>query len=213
MFSFNNHKNLEGSHAFFGASNYSWLNWSKNLVVERFLNSYATTIGTILHDYAKNCILHKIRLSETDENSIIYILSLNNIPREAYDPKLILKNMVPYVNDAIRFHATPEVILYYSAFCFGTTDAIVYDPDKKILRIFDYKSGSIKARIDQCRIYAAYFCLEYHIDPFKLKEIDLRIYQSGEQVGENADPNVIKGIMELAKENNELVTQVYERNK
>lgn len=79
-----------------------------------------------------------------------------------------------YVNDAIGYRMTPEQVLYFSDNCFGTADAICFR--KKFLRIHDYKSGIIKAHMEQLEIYAALFCLEYKINPADI-DIELRIYQ------------------------------------
>ena len=79
-----------------------------------------------------------------------------------------------YVNDAIGYKMTPEQILYYSLNCFGTTDAICFR--NNFLRIHDLKTGEIDAHIEQLEVYAALFCLEYHIRPADI-EMELRIYQ------------------------------------
>lgn len=47
----------------------------------------------------------------------------------------------------------------------------------------------------QLRIYAALFCLEYAISPETIKT-ELRIYQSGTKVCEEADPEEIRKIMD-----------------
>lgn len=49
--------------------------------------------------------------------------------------------------------------------------------------------------MDQLRVYAAIFCLEYAIDPHDIK-IELRIYQHGEIIIDNPDPSDISNIME-----------------
>jgi len=49
--------------------------------------------------------------------------------------------------------------------------------------------------MDQLRVYAAIFCLEYAINPYDIK-IDLRIYQHGEIIVDNPDPFDISAIME-----------------
>ena len=90
-----------------------------------------------------------------------------------------------YVNDAIGYRMTPEQVLYYSPFCFGTADTICYDERKKFLRIHDLKTGASPAHMEQLMIYAALFYLEYGDLYFfkpEVGNIELRIYQSDEVV-------------------------------
>ena len=53
---FNNHTNLEGLHAPFGASKSSWLRYNDEKVVEVYQNMRAAEIGTRLHEWAKQTI-------------------------------------------------------------------------------------------------------------------------------------------------------------
>lgn len=46
---FNNHSNLEGQHAFLGASKYHWINYGEDKVAEAYRNFLATQKGTVLH--------------------------------------------------------------------------------------------------------------------------------------------------------------------
>ena len=150
---FNSHSDLEGQHAFLGASKYHWINYDEEklaLVYKRWL---ATVKGTELHAFAYQCIRLGIKLQKSKST-----LNL-------------------YVNDAIGFRMTPEQILYYSPNCFGTCDAISFK--KNFLRIHDYKSGEIPASMNQLKVYAAMFCLEYNVKPSEI-DIELRLYQSDE---------------------------------
>lgn len=45
---FNNHSNLEGQHAFLGASKYHWINYGEDKVAEAYRNFLATQKGTVL---------------------------------------------------------------------------------------------------------------------------------------------------------------------
>lgn len=148
---FNKHSNLEGQHAFLGASKYHWLNYDEDKLITSWRNFQAVQRGTILHSFACTCIKLKQKLPKSR------------------------KTLNMYVNDAIGFRMTPEVLLYYSENCFGTTDAICYYDD--FLRIHDLKSGQTPAHMEQLMIYAALFCLEYGIKPENLKGCELRIYQ------------------------------------
>lgn len=88
----------------------------------------------------------------------------------------------------------PEVVLFYSPNAFGTVDAIAYRHRR--LRISDLKTGVSRTSEHQLEVYAALFCLEYEIDPFSMREIELRIYQDGQARLYPGDPAVIKGIMD-----------------
>jgi len=166
---FNKHENLEGLHAPFGASKSSWLRYDDDKAVEVYKNLRAAEVGTILHEWAKNTIQLGIKQ-----------------PRSK-------KTIYNYVNDAIGFKMTPEVVLFYSDYFFGTTDAICFRD--KVLRIHDLKTGTKPAHMEQLEIYAALFCLEYKIKPSEI-EIELRIYQNDEVIVHNPTAEDIVPIMD-----------------
>lgn len=147
----NSHSNLEGQHAFLGASNYHWINYSEEKLIQVYNNKLATEHGTRLHEFAAEAIRLRRKQKGIDYFST-------------------------YVNDAIGFGMKPEVVLYYSEVCFGTADAIKFDEKKGFLRIHDLKTGITKTHMEQLMVYAAYFCLEYHIKPNDI-QMELRIYQ------------------------------------
>ena len=124
---YNKHKELEGKHAFLGASQWRWLTWDDKTLVERYYNQFAQVLGTATHELAHDCIVNGTKLNKTDKHLVDIYMYKNFIPKIAYDPDYILSNLVPFVNDAIGFHMSSEVILYYSPNSFGTTDAIVYN--------------------------------------------------------------------------------------
>lgn len=152
---FNKHSNYEGKHAFLGASKYHWINYDEDKVAETYSRFLATQRGTVLHDFAEQCI----RLGQ-------------KLPKSH-------KTLNMYVNDAIGFKMIPEQMLYYSENCFGTADAILFR--NNVLRIHDYKSGVTPANMSQLMIYTALFCLEYKYKPSEI-DVELRIYQSNEIV-------------------------------
>ena len=162
---FNKHSDLEGKHAFLGASQHAWLNYDVEHLEERWRNEKARLEGTELHALAENLIRKKVKLPKST------------------------KTLNAYVNDAIGYGMEPEVLLFYSNNCFGTADTIKYDEKKRLLRIHDYKSGvrpqyridkeTDEVILDQVRIYAALFCLEYDIKPSDI-DFELRIYQNDE---------------------------------
>jgi hypothetical protein len=88
---------------------------------------------------------------------------------------------------------TPEQPLFYSDNCFGTADAICFR--NNLLRIHDFKSGVTPAHMEQLRIYAALFCLEYKYKPGNI-DMELRLYQSNEIEVENPTAEIILPIMD-----------------
>ena len=93
---FNRHSNLEGQHAFLGASKYHWINYTDDKIADSYVRFLATQKGTVLHAFAAQCILLGQKLPKSQ------------------------KTLNMYVNDAIGYKMTPEQILYYSPNCFGT---------------------------------------------------------------------------------------------
>lgn len=150
---FNNHFQLRDKHAFLGASKYHWINYDEDKLVESYNRFQAVQRGTVLHNFAAQCITLGQKL-----------------PRSQ-------KTLNMYVNDAIGFKMTPEQVLYYSDNCFGTADAISFR--NGMLRIHDLKTGVTPAHMEQLMVYAALFCLEYRTKPSDI-EMELRIYQSDE---------------------------------
>ena len=53
---FNKHFDLEGKHAFLGASKYSWLNYDGDKLRDAYYSQQARFRGTQLHDFASRCI-------------------------------------------------------------------------------------------------------------------------------------------------------------
>jgi len=148
---FYKHHAQEGQHAFLGASQYHWINYDDEKLAKRYLTHLAVQKGTELHEFAAQCIKLGQKLPKSQ------------------------KTLNMYVNDAIGYKMTPEVVLYFSDNCFGTADAISFR--NNVLRIHDLKTGEIPAHMEQLMIYAALFCLEYKIKPGSI-DIELRIYQS-----------------------------------
>lgn len=178
---FNKHKNLEGAHAFLGASKYHWLRYDDKKMIQVYNNFLATQKGTELHALAANCIEMGVKLPKSK------------------------KTLNSYVNDAIGFKMTPEQPLFFSRNCFGTADAISFRKD--FLRIHDLKTGSTPASMDQLFIYDALFCLEYDVKPKDI-EIENRIYQNSEIVIGNPTSEEITSIMDKIKHFDELLNEL-----
>ena len=138
---FNKHYSLEGKHAFLGASKYHWINYDADKLVDSYIKFQATLNGTILHDFACQCITLGQKLPKSQ------------------------KTLNMYVNDAIGFKMKPEQVLYYSDNCFGTADAIIFR--NNLLRIHDLKTGVTRAHMEQLEIYAALFCMPFSIPKYE----------------------------------------------
>ena len=181
---FEKHSNLEGLHAPFSASQSSWLRYDDDKAIEVYLNKQAAVVGTKLHEWAKNTIDLGIKQ-----------------PRSK-------KTLYAYVNDAIGFKMSTEVVLYYSNRFFGTADAISFR--NGMLRIHDLKtgkSGKIEDHIEQLEIYAALFCLEYKVKPGDIN-IELRVYKNDEVLYHNPTAEDILPIMDKIIHFNKLLEKI-----
>lgn len=167
----------EGVHAFLSPSQYSWLGYDRETLIARYRNRYATAIGTVLHNYARERIKYGIKVTRYTRSDILLELLRNGIPENCIDMEVIFDNFKNYVNDAIGFQLTPEQALVYSENCFGRADAISFSEAKNLLRIHDLKTGLTPASMKQLEIYAALFCLEYKKRPGEIA-IELAIYQT-----------------------------------
>lgn len=181
---FNRHSELEGQHAFLGASKYYWLNYDDEKVVDAYQKYLATLKGTELHAFAKDCIRLGIKLPKSQ------------------------KTLNMYVNDAIGFKMTPEQPLFYSPNCFGTCDTIAFRND--ILRIHDLKTGQTPAHMEQLVIYASLFCLEYKIRPGDIKT-ELRIYQSNDILISNPEADELLPVMDKIIRFDKLIFSIREQ--
>lgn len=178
---FNRHLDLAGKHAFLGASKYHWINYDDDKLVESYSRYLAVQKGTILHDFAAQCIILGQKLPKSR------------------------KTLNMYVNDAIGFKMTPEQVLYYSENCFGTADAICFR--NGLLRIHDLKTGVIPAHMEQLLVYAALFCLEYRVKPAEI-EVELRLYQNDEVLVHNPEVDEIAPIMDKVVTFDKLIKKI-----
>lgn len=169
---FNYHRNLEGLHAPFSASQSSWLRYDDEKAIEVYNNRKAAEMGSRLHKWAKDTIDLGIKQ-----------------PRSK-------KTIYAYVNDAIGFRMSTEVVLLYSPRFFGTADAISFRDG--VLRIHDLKtgkSGNVESHMEQLEVYAALFCLEYKVKPGEI-EMELRVYKNDEVLVHNPTVEDIAPIMD-----------------
>lgn len=165
---FNKHSILEGLHAPFSPSQSSWLRYNDDKALDVYSNKKAAEMGTRLHAWAKETIDLGIKQSRSK------------------------KTIYAYVNDAIGFKMSTEVVLYYSPRFFGTADSISFR--NNMLRIHDLKTGITPVHMEQLEIYAALFCLEYKVKPEEI-DIELRIYQKDEVLVHNPTADDIIPVM------------------
>lgn len=178
---FAKHSNLEGQHAFLGASKYHWLNYDEQKLIDSYRNYRARERGTELHAFAAQCIKLGQKLPKSN------------------------KTLNRYVNDSIGFRMTPEVLLYYSDNCFGTADAISFR--NRLLRISDFKSGAIPASMNQLMIYTGLFCLEYRMNPTEF-DTELRLYQSDDVELYVPTPDDIRVVIDKIVSADKIITKI-----
>ena len=178
---FNDHSKLAGLHATFSPSQSSWLRYDDDKAIEVYANRKASEMGTRLHAWAAETI--KLGLKQPKSKKTLY----------------------NYVNDAISYRMSPEVVLFYSERFFGTADAISFR--NNFLRIHDLKTGKIKADMEQLEVYAALFCLEYKIKPGDI-EMELRIYQNDEIIYHKPTAEDILPIMDKIVHLNKLLERL-----
>ena len=180
----NAHSEYKDRHAMLSASKSSWLNYSDDQIAEMVDNLGAAVRGTKQHAVAKMLIELRQELPHTNQT-----LNL-------------------YVNDCIGFRMDPEIMVWYSPYAFGTADAISFrkDPieDIMVLRIFDLKNGKTKASVRQLLTYAAFFCLEYGVNPNDIA-FDLRFYQHDQIYEIETSAIEILEIMAITKSTNALL--------
>ena len=167
---FNNHYNLEGLHAPFSASQSSWLRYDDDKAMDVYINRKAAQIGTRLHAWAKETI--DLGIKQKNSKQTLY----------------------SYVNDAIRYKMSTEVVLFYSERFFGTADAISFR--NNFLRVHDLKTGKGPVHPEQLLVYVALFCLEYRIKPGELEGCECRIYQNDDILIMNPTAEDILPIMD-----------------
>jgi len=70
---FNKHFNLEGKHAFLGASKYHWINYDEEKLINAYRNFARVQRGTELHDFAKQAITLGIKLPKSKKTLNMYV--------------------------------------------------------------------------------------------------------------------------------------------
>lgn len=205
----NDHSPLAGRHAILSPSSYQWIRYSadesREALFNRYRSEYAQMVGTVLHEFACKRIKYQMRLKKHDKDSVLFYLIDHGIPLNAVDYDYVFENLLYYVNDAIGYRMSPEVVLYYSDNCFGTADTISFN--KNLLRIHDLKTGRMPAHMEQLEIYAALFCLEYNKKPGEI-DIELRMYQPENLVTLTPDVDEIVPIMDAIISHDKFLTKI-----
>lgn len=204
---FEKHLELRGKHAILAPSQPHWLRYSEEQLYQKYVSGYAQSMGTSLHELAETLIRNNLKLKKNDELVVLSHLLNDGVPRNVIDMDRIYGNLRNYVNDAIGFKLTPEQILYYSPYCFGTADAISFR--NNFLRIHDYKSGTLPAKMEQLLVYAALFCLEYKVKPGEI-DVELRIYQNDEILHHEPTAEDILPVMDAIVQNSRILERIHE---
>lgn len=202
---------LRGEHALFSPSTPSWMNYSDDQFIDALRNKYKAQIGTEIHEWAAIQIQMGQKVSSVrDAAKSVRTMIFQKYYSDKYGlsdfGSILLSNMkyVPadvyatvkaYVNDSVSCFMSPEEIVEYSEFFFGTADALMFDNKKQHLKIFDLKTGSRPGKIEQLYCYSALYCLSNKIDPFDIS-FDLRIYQNAEVLMKEPDPVDVRGLMD-----------------
>ena len=177
----NEHLDRKGTHAILSPSMYHWLNYDKERLINWYSNIQAKQEGTELHELASLLINKKKKVART---------------KDAFNL---------FVNDSIGFRMRSEQPLEYSDNVYGTADAISFRDN--VLMIFDLKTGLTKASFKQLDVYAALFCLEYQVDPTKIKIVQ-RIYQFSEFLEAIPEGLYIKEVMDKIVESDYILERI-----
>lgn len=169
----NEHPEIFDLHAPFSPSQYHWLNYDRDRLIQYWDNKDAQIIGTKVHSIAADLINAEYYFRE---KGLDYHISLRG--KDSFSQ---------HVNFAIKNQMQPEVAVKYSDICFGHADALVFNIPKRTLLISDLKTGKTPGHMEQLETYAAIFVAEYsnelqyvhHIDMNTI-DIQLRIFQFNE---------------------------------
>jgi len=160
---FHKHPELVDKHAFLSPSSHAWQRYTPDHLLDVYSNMQKKEMGTRIHAFVSEAINLGIKLG-TSHTSV---------------------NL--FVNDAIGFHMSSEVPLYYSDYIFGTADAISFNETTMELRIHDLKTGNQPVRsFEQLDAYAALFLHEYNQSPYDVTIIQ-RLYQNSDYTEQIAD--------------------------
>lgn len=201
-------------HAPFSPSSPSWINMTDEQVLSAWKNKFRTVLGTDIHEWASgeiNCHNKPASVREVargikrhiynkykrdPEKLDLMFRHLRYLPSEAYG------TVKTFINDVVTNDMLSEQKVGYSYFFNGTIDAVKFD--KKLLQIYDLKTGSTPAKFEQLYIYCAEYCLQHSINPFEIS-FEIRIYQNDEIFGENPASADILSLMDNIVHKNKIL--------
>lgn len=196
---------LKGTHATFGGSNYAWLGYDDEKIIQAYYARRAKDLGTALHEYARQRISNSLKMTKGDSYAVVNHILESKLPRGiiqyAGGIDSIMATLIPYVNDGIKYRMRPEALTYFADEFYGWADALSFNERNKTLRIHDFKSGKLIASMTQLKIYSAFYCLGTGLKPENIN-IELRIYQNGEVVVDNPEAEEIQEIMDKSEHDN-----------
>ena len=100
---FEKHPELRGKHATLAPSQPYWLRYDNEQLYQKYVSSYAQSMGTSLHELAETLIANGLKLKKNDELTVLSHLLGDGIPRNVIDMDRIYGNLRNYVNDGIGY--------------------------------------------------------------------------------------------------------------
>lgn len=167
------HPELKDLHAPFSPSQFYWINYDREKLINFWDNRKAQQIGTDVHSFAAEQLRQE------------YYFRENNLPFSNRHSHRDIFSL--FINHSIDNWMKPEVAVKYSDICFGHADSLAFNLKKRTLYINDLKTGKHPAAMDQLEIYAAIFFAEYsptlqfeHFINIEECKTELRIFQNNE---------------------------------
>ena len=194
-------------HAPFSPSQPSWLRYDDDAIISAYKNKHRAELGTEMHEWAsiqinlgnkvssnkevekglKSHIWEKYKFGDALTYRQVLLKSVGYLPSDVFP------TVKAFVNDAVGYRMGSEVKLEYSDYIFGTADAIKCMDN--LLRIFDLKTGTSPAKMEQLYIYAALYCLQTKTQPGTI-DIETRIYQADDVFIDTPCAEDIESIMD-----------------
>lgn len=204
----NENSKLKGQHALFSPSQPAWLNYDDDEFINKLTGKYRSNLGTEIHEWSAVQINlgHKVtslREIYKDVETHIYEKYFNSdyglspygrtlIFNMKYLPEETFGTVKTYINDCITFKMETEVLVDFSDNFFGTADSVRFDG--KRLLIFDLKTGTAAAKIEQPIIYACLYLLKYHLAPENVP-VEVRLYQNNDILRATPDASELIPVM------------------
>ena len=91
---FETHSELRGKHASLSPSQPYWLKYSEEQLYQKYVSSYAQSMGTSLHALAETLIANNLKLKKGDKLTVLSHLLNDGIPRNVIDMDRIYGNFM-----------------------------------------------------------------------------------------------------------------------